>query len=183
MEGLTSRFKKFSSGNKKTTLFIVLGLIGIFLIAVGGFSGGDSPKNTPSAGMSDEEYCNSLEEKIKNLVTAITGNENCIVAVTLENTGEYIYANQNTVDRNQTEDKGSDAITTKESHKSEQEYIIVEGKDGEQTALVVTEKKPGVRGVAIVASGINNMNYDLISSSVSAMLGIPDRKISIAESG
>ena len=74
-------------------------------------------------------------------------------------------------------------LTTKESKKSEQEYIIVEGKDGTQTALVVTEKKPSIRGVAIVAGGINNMNYDLISSCISSMLGIASRKISISEAG
>jgi len=183
MEQLTKSIKKLLKSNKKATLIFIIGLIGIFMIAFGGLEQASSDETSTASRQSDEEYCKEIENKIKELVTAITGNDNCIVAVTLENTGEYIYANQNTLDTNQTEDKASDTVITKESHKSEQEYIIVKGKDGEQTALVVTEKKPGVRGVAIVASGINNMNYDLISSSVSAMLGIPGRKISIAESG
>lgn len=182
MEQVLSPLKKYFKGNKKTTAFIFIGIIGMLFIA---FSGIDSDKaavkESTDIRQSNEGYCNEIEEKIKKLVTAITGNGNCVVAVTLENSGEYIYANQNTLDTNQTEDKKSDVITTKESHKSEQEYIIVEGKDGEQTALIVTEKKPGIRGVAIVASGINNMNYDLISDSVSAMLGVPGRKICIAE--
>lgn len=183
MQQLILPFKKRFAGNKKATLLVLLGIIGILLIAFGSLGGNSSANEASAPILSDEEYCNGLEYKIKELVTAITGNENCIVAVTLENSGEYVYANQNTLDLSQTEDNEGDSITTKESHKSEQEYIIVEGKDGEQTALVVTEKKPGIRGVAIVADGINNVNYSLISSSVSAMLGIPDRKISIAESG
>ena len=180
MEQVLLPLKKVFKGNEKITTFIIVGLIGMILIA---FSGDGNKANTPapSQKQSNAGYCKELEGKIKKLVTAITGNKNCVVAVTLENTGEYVYANQNTLDTNQTEDKASDVITTKESHKSEQEYIIVEGKDGEQTALIVTEKNPGVRGVAIVASGINNMNYDLILDSVSAMLGVPGRKISIAE--
>lgn len=174
--------KNLLKSGKKTTLFILVGILGILLIAFSSF-GDDSSNNTSLQGQKNEGYSLELEEKIKSLVTAITGNDNCVVGVTLENTGEYVYANQNTLDTNQTEDKASDVITTKESHKSEQEYIIIEGKDGEQTALIVTEKNPGVRGVAIVASGINNMNYDLILDSVSAMLGIQTRKISLAEAG
>ena len=181
MNQMLEVLKKLLKSNKKIGVFVILGFVGICLIAFSDFGGDSSSNQSSTKVQSNEGYSNELEEKIKNIVTAITGNKNCFVAVTLENTGEYVYANQNTVDTNQTEDKATDTITTKESHKSEQEFIIVKGKDGDQTALIVTEKKPGVRGVAIVASGINNMNYDLILNSVSAMLGIQNRKISIAE--
>lgn len=182
MEQTLIPFKKFIKGNKKTKIFMILALIGIAFIAFSGLGDKDSNTNAENK-QSDTEYCAQLEGKIKELVTAITGNTSCVVAVTLENSGEYVYADQNKVDLNQTEDKEANATTTKESRKSEQEYIIVKGKDGNQTALIVTEKKPGIRGVAIVASGINNMNYDLISSCISSMLGIPSRKISISEAG
>lgn len=182
MEQALLPFKKLIKGSKKTTLFMLLALIGILFIAFG-----DLNKNSDITKVeqkqSDTEYCAVLEEKIKELVTAITGNDTCVVAITLENSVEYVYADQNKVDLNQTQDKEDGATTTKESRKSEQEYIIVEGKDGNQTALIVTEKKPEIRGVAIVASGINNMNYDLILSCISSVLGVPSRKISISESG
>ena len=183
MEQSLAPFKKLLKSSKKTTVFIILGMLGIIFIAFSGLGGETPTQDTVEIKQSDTEYCNLLEDKIKELVTAITGNKTCVVAVTLENSGEYIYADQNKLDLNQTEDKEANAVTTKESKKSEQEYIIVEGKDGNQTALIVTEKKPSIRGVAIVASGINNMNYDLISSCISSMLGIPSRKISISEAG
>ena len=183
MEQSLMPFKKLFKGGKKTTVYIILAMLGILFIAFGGMGGNASATYSAEPKQSDTEYCEQLEGKIKELVTAITGNDSCVVAVTLENSGEYVYADQNKVDLNQTEDKATNATTTKESRKSEQEYIIVEGKDGNQTALIVTEKKPGIRGVAIVASGINNMNYELISSCVSSMLGIPSRKISISEAG
>ena len=176
MEQSLMPFKKVFKTNKKTTLFIILGMLGILFIAFGGLGNKASTEGVTEIKQSDTEYCSQLEDKI-------TGSDSCVVAVTLENSGEYVYADQNKVDLNQTEDKAANATTTKESRKSEQEYIIVEGKDGNQTALIVTEKKPDIRGVAIVASGINNMNYDLISSCISSMLGIPSRKISISEAG
>lgn len=181
MKQILLPLKKLFKGDKKRGVFVVLGLIGICLIFFSSFDSNNSSNTSAKQPQNNDGYSDELEEKIKNLVTAITGDKNCVVAVTLENTGEYVYANQNTVDTNQTEDKANDTLTTKESHKTEQEYIIVKGKDGGQNALIVTEKKPGVRGVAIVASGINNTNYDLILNSVSAMLGIQSRKISIAE--
>ena len=159
MDKLKEFLKNFLKGNKKIHLLLITGIIGILLIA---FSEVGAKKS-------------SSAETVSKI--------DCIVGVTLENGSEYIYADQNTLDTDQTEDKGSDAVTTKESHKQKQEYIIIEGENGEQNALIITEKKPGVRGVAIVASGINNMNYDLILSSVSSMLGIPTRKISLAEAG
>lgn len=48
-----------------------------------------------------------------------------------------------------------------------------------QTALVVTEKKPSVRGVAIVTDGITETSKEQIMQSVSSMLGIASRRISI----
>ena len=182
MDGLANTLKNLFKGKSKTSLFIILAVIGIILIAFSGTKS-DSPDAVANRGQSDAEYCAQLEEKITELVTAITGDKTCVVAVTLENSGEYVYADQNKLDLNQTEDKNDVGLTTKESKKSEQEYIIIDSKDGTQTALVVTEKKPSIRGVAIVAGGINNMNYDLISSCISSMLGIASRKISISEAG
>ena len=172
MEQSLISLKKIFKGSKKTTFFIVLAMLGIIFIVLGGFNGNTSASEAAVPKQSDTEYCEQLEIKIKELVTAITGNESCVVAVTLENSGEYIYADQNKVDLNQTEDKATDTTTTKESRKSEQEYIINN---------LIQCWKPDVRGVAIVARGINNMNYDLISSCISSMLGIPSRKISISE--
>ena len=183
MEQSLIPFKRIIKNGKKTTFLMIFVLIGILFIAFGSIGNKSSVTTTTEQKLNDTEYCTQLEKKIKELVTAITGNKSCVVAVTLENSGEYIYADQNKLDLNQTEDKEANATTTKESRKSEQEYIIIEGKDGNQTALIVTEKKPGIRGVAIVAAGVNNMNYDLISSCISSMLGIPSRKICISEAG
>lgn len=166
--------------NKKM-LLPVLGIIGILLIGISSFNDNENKAVTVSKTQTDAEYCSELEDKIKSLVSAITGDNKCIVAVTLESSGEYVYANQNTVDTDQSEDTGGGTTTTRQTHKSEQKYIIVEGENGNQSALVVTEKKPIVRGVAIVTAGLNDINYEEVLSSVSSMLGVASRKINISQ--
>lgn len=180
MEKISEKIHELLNKNKKGRLIFILGMIGILLI---GFSSvfNDKKSNTAStsSAITDEQYCNELEEKVSELVAAITGDKSCIVAVTLENGNQYVYADQNKIDSDQTEDKTGGDIKTKETHKSEQEYIIVEDEGGAQTALIVTEKKPSVRGVAIVSSGVNDATKQHILESVASMLGVADRKISI----
>ena len=180
MELLKEKLKGFNLKNKKLILPIV-GIIGILLIGLSSFGDEEQASATIDQKQSDTEYCNELEQKIKSLVSAITGDTGYILAITLESSGEYIYANQNTVDTDQSEDTGGGSTTTRQTHKSEQKYIIVEGENGEQSALVVTEKKPDVRGVAIVTAGLNDINYEDVLSSVSSMLGIASRKINISQ--
>lgn len=180
MEKTFEKMREFFNKSTKGRLVFVLGIIGILLI---GFSSVFKEQKistaSTSSAITDEQYCNELEKKVAELVTAITGDKKCIVAVTLENGSQYVYADQNKIDSDQTEDKTGNDIKTKETHKTEQEYIIVKDEGGAQTALIVTEKKPSVRGVAIVSNGVNDATKQHILESVASMLGVADRKISI----
>lgn len=180
MEELKQKVKAVLQKNGRFAIILIIGIMAMLLIAFSDTKE-EATASSSSAAISDEDYCLQLENKIKSLVSAITGDTDCIVGITLENGSEYIYADQNKLDNDQTENKNGEDITTKESHKSEQEYIIVEGKDGVQTPLIITEKKPGVRGVAIVTYGITTQTKEQIYAAVSSMLGIPERKINISQ--
>lgn len=180
METLRKKLKEITASGKRGYILPIMGIAGILLIALSS-CGGDENAAQTSAVASDSNYCTELEEKISRLVGAITGDGDCIVAVTLENSGEYVYADQNKTDTDHSEDTDDGSVTTKKTEKTEQEYIIVQGANGVEEALVVTEKKPGIRGVAIVSRGLNEINLKEVLSSVSSMLGISDRKISISQ--
>ena len=161
--------------NKKTSALLLLAVVGGLLIL---FSGAEKDKPVSAEPYySDSDYCAETEAKIKGLVAAITGDNDCIVAVTLETGSEYIYADQKSTNTDLSKE-GKDGAT-KESEKSEQEYIIVKSGDGSEEALIVTEKKPTIRGVAIVSGGITATNEASILNAVSSVLGISSRKISI----
>lgn len=180
MEQMYSKIQQYIGKTKKKQLIAVVLVVGILLIACSSlFKTEKQSEATETLARQDDEYCADLEKKVGELVAAITGDKKCIVAVTLENTNEYIYADQNKIDLDETEDKTGSDITTKQTHKTEQEYIIIEGENGKESALIVTEKKPSVRGVAIVSNGINELTKQHISEAVASMLGVADRKISI----
>lgn len=180
MDILKEKMQAFKKGKNKSFLLLLVGIVGILIIGISSCGGEKDKSDVIATPFDDNEYCHRIEEKISTLVSAITGDKNCVVAVTLEDGGEYVYADQNRVDTDQSEDVGEGGTTLRETQKTEQEYIIVQGENGGQTALIVTEKKPCVRGVAIVAKGIDGIAGEQVLSSVSAMLGIPDRKISIS---
>lgn len=184
MEEIKSIFKKFTAGKDKVFLMVVIGVVGIMLIGFSGLKSKNSQKgkevDTGSA-FSDEEYCLEIEKKISGIVTAITGDTEPVVAVTLETGSEYVYADQNKTDSDQTEDKEAEKATTKESRKTEQEYIIIKSDSGDEKALVITEKKPGIRGIAVVTEGLDDDKISKIEDSISSVAGITSRKICITK--
>lgn len=177
MEGI----KKFGIGPKRVIIFVVIGIVGLLLILSSGAFEKERSETNVATQIDDVEYCKELENKVTELVIAITGDNEAVVAVTLENGSEYVYADQNTIDSDHSEDSAEGGTLKKESRKSEQQFIIVEDDSGAQTALIITEKKPSVRGVAIVASGIDENISARLLDAVSSMLGVAERKISITQ--
>lgn len=179
MKEIIIKAKNFIFSKGKTSVALFLGISGIILIALSGTGKEKETVPISAESESDSDYCAELEQKVKNLVSAITGDDSCIVAVTLETGSEYVYADQNTTDSDRTADSGDGNTTNKESLKQQQEYIIVKDSNGGENALIITEKKPQVRGVAIVSEGISADTEERILKSVTSMLGIASRKISI----
>lgn len=182
MEQLVTKLKQRLPKLDKVKLLFLAGLAGILLIGLSQLRGTESKSQTKTAApQTDTEYCAETEEKIKQLVTAITGDRACVVAVTLNTGTEYVYANQVTTDTDVTENSNSGQSTTKESRKNEQQYIIMKSENGTEQPLTVTEKKPEVRGVAIVSAGITPERKEKIQSGIAAMLELSTRRISITE--
>ncbi|MBQ4154031.1 MAG: hypothetical protein IJE01_02375 [Clostridia bacterium] len=180
MKELINKLKEKLMSGEKNGIFIILAAVGVVLILI---SSGIKPKEegTTVIKENDSEYSARLEEKISQIVTAVTGDKSPVVAVTLETGLEYVYANQNTTDSNRSEDNKGESIANEESVKSSEEYIIVKNSDGGESPLIITEKKPIIRGVAIVCTGINAQTEESIIASITSMLDISSRKISISQ--
>ena len=73
------------------------------------------------------------------------GAGQCQVMVTLENGVEYVYASQQKVNTDRTEDTASDSNKISQRDGTEQNIIIVDTDNGRQ-GLLVTEIQPTVKG-------------------------------------
>ncbi len=162
-------------------VLITVGICGILLIFISSiFSGSDTneSKNVKSIDKYDaEQYCKSLEDDIKNIVTGITGDKNPTVVVTLESGIRYNYVSADETDTSSSTGNTSDQL----SESKKQSYITVKTADGGEQALIVTEIMPQVRGVAIICSGGNSESAaEKIKNAVTAALNITSKRVYIS---
>lgn len=145
-EQLKASFRRLFSQNKdqKIRLLVIVGLIGIALIALSEWlphreSQGDE---AASAGrtVSVTQVESALEERITALIRQVDGVGDCRVMVTLESGSRFVYAADQTYSG------------TADDHSSSEKTLIVETEGG-PVGLLVTEIQPSVKGVAIVCDG------------------------------
>lgn len=159
----------FIRTNKKTFICFVAGLVGILLIfASEAF--GNSPKKDKSGEKTYVSYSNETEEKLADIISKVEGAGKTKVFLTIEESEEYVYAQNISTDR-------KDNIQENE----DKEYVIVDGSGGKNGLLVKTVN-PKIRGVAIVCEGGEDPAVQQrIYSCVSASLGISTARISISK--
>ena len=158
---LPDKVRAFFKDPKKTKWILILGLIGMACILLSECNIGKKATSTQGQAQatqqeqeSTQEYEEKLEEKIKNMVCSIRGVGNAQVMVTLENGVEYVYAQEEKKNMDLTKDySGSAEKKLQQKDNTEQKIIIVEGEDGNKTALVKTKLEPKVKGVVITCDG------------------------------
>lgn len=168
-------------GEKAGRWVFAVGIIGIALIFISSLFEPQSQQASADSSVTGRQYSEQLEEKISNIVCGITGDKSAKVAVTLESGSEYVYANNinKSTDLATTED--GQETTTKQNDSTEEEYIIINSGDGEQ-ALIVTERLPKIKGVVIVADGVDDeQTRQSIITAVTTVLDISSRKVYVAQ--
>ncbi len=160
---------EFLKSNKKALICFLAGVLGILLIFISNLIDNknkeESKSTTPQVSYNEE-----LEEKLQKLISSIDGAGKTSVFLTVEETEEYVYAQDN-----------SSSYKDNSNSSSQNEYVIVDGNNGKDGLLVKTVC-PKVRGVAIVCEGGENPKVQQrIYSSVSAALGISTARISISK--
>ncbi len=175
---MKNSLKQLLKNKKVSGIIFAIGIIGILLIF---FSSTFESKeeNVPrTTAFSEQEYCAGMEEKIKNLVSTMTGNQNVQVIVTLDSSYEYVYLNEKDLSNDYT-NEGDEA--TKKKDNSSEKYIIVEDSAGNENGLVVTTLAPSIRGVVIIYGGNGTDISENIKSAVMAALDISKNKIFVSE--
>lgn len=163
-------WNKFKSLKHKE--LIIAAVVGLILCA-GYFAFFKSPaadktqQNSSEEYSSSEEYTQSLENKLKNVISKISGVGEANVIITLESGFTYEYATD-TETKTITSGGTETTLTT-------QTVILVNGQP-----VVVKQIYPVVKGVVIVAKGAENFAVKMkIISACETVLKTPSEKITV----
>lgn len=166
-----------SEKNSKWILYI--GFIGIAVILLSTFFGngndGETVVESTYQPSTKQIYTEMLEERIAKIVSEITGHD-AAVMITLQSSTENIFAEE----IRQSDDNAANQHGDTTRTQLEQRFIIVNSPQGGQTALLVTELAPLVRGVVVVAYGADNPEINLrITNAVMTALDVTSRRVSV----
>lgn len=146
--------KSMSSFLKKASPFLLI-LLGICLVLI---SGAFSP-TVKKENVIFDDYTGFLENKIEELLLQMNGINEVTVFITLENSGETVYA---------------------ENFASNSSEYVVFSSDNYHNGLILAENAPLVRGVAVICTNGNDIKIQSkVVSLLSSALGIPTNRISV----
>lgn len=162
---------------KNPKMLMMVGIFGMVIILVSSFFDGKAQKPQQSEPYTAEQYKHELEESVTQIVSHITGDRKPTVVITLESGIRYSYA-----DEAQTDTESSSGTQNAESRESKkQSYITVKNSDGGESALLVTEIMPEIRGVAIVCDGVDSeIAIERVKNAVTAALNITSKRVYIS---
>ncbi|RKL69382.1 stage III sporulation protein AG [Salipaludibacillus neizhouensis] len=128
----------------------------------------------------DEKHERHLEDQLKNALEQMKGVTNVSVMVTVSGTETHIFEKNTQSKEQQTEETDREGGTrdVRDSTKDE-EVVIIRNGDKEEP-LLVQSNKPDIKGVLIVANGVDNIQVKTwVVEAVSRVLDIPSHRVSV----
>ena len=176
---MNEAIKRLLEKLKDPKLLVIIGTVGIILIALSSFIPSKKENNSileSASDLSADEYKNNLENEIKEIVLGITGYDSTVM-VTLESGIRYDFAD----DTKDTVSTVTGQNSTADSRSNTKSYITVKDSNGGEKALVITERMPEIRGVAIICIGGDQENIaEKIEGAVCAALNITSKRVYIS---
>ncbi|MEG0693224.1 MAG: stage III sporulation protein AG [Oscillospiraceae bacterium] len=176
---------KFKMDDKKLKIFVTIGLVGIALIFLSSFFGGEKTSKPtdemklPEGTLTNEQYEQKLEKEVSELINSIEGVGKANIMVTLLNGIEYVYATEENVNTDKTNTADE---TVAQRRSSEQKTILIEDDNGRRKALLKTTLEPTVKGVVIVCEGGDDIVVkERVTEAVKAILNISSTRICVTK--
>ena len=189
---------------KKSKYLIVIGVTGLLLLIISNlFSNSSTPELTPkqtmgqktptteqeteatfkekkSATSNASELETSYEKQLKGLLENIEGVSEVEIMVNLDSTKIKVYE-KNLVTGKQITDESDKSGGTREIEDYSKESEVVILRQGEkEVPLLIQTKKPEVRGVFIVAKGVDQAQVKKwVIEAVSKVLDVPTHRVSV----
>ncbi len=175
-------YEKFKIPRSKSSVLIVLGIVGLLLVLVSTFT--DKPKQqepvqtVSQSNYTTSSYLDELEDRLENILSDMLSGTKVSVMVTLNSGVEYVYADELKTGAEIKNDHS--AYRTEQSDSNQKTYVIVKDSDGNENALLITEKMPKVRGVVVVCdSGQTETVSTAVKLAVKSVLDVDENNICV----
>lgn len=141
----------------------------------------DTAEEPQAVEMTAEVYSAALSEDIARMVSAITGEADPHVTVTLKSMGETVYATEDRQSEKNAQEYAGDSLNrTQTDGDTEKTYILVKSADGSQKPLIVTQTQPEIRGVVIVSQyGGDTQIREKITQAVKTALDLSSTQVCV----
>lgn len=164
MPHLEGALQKLLQGEKTRKMLLIMGAVGVLLLALPSLLPEKTAAPAAETVTDSTSYRTELEAELTRLVSAVTGEENPTVFLTLEDCGSAQYA--------QDEQSGE--------HDSERTHVLLKSSSGGQSALLVSEHTPQVQGVVIVSCYAENAAVrEKLLSAVQAAFAISSNRVCV----
>jgi stage III sporulation protein AG len=189
---------------KKATPFsyvIVILLLGIVFMLAGNIFGENKQTNTETMTVSQNneqnaqpvfgqkrdtkaktiaEYEERYEEQLKSALEAIVGVEDVTVVVNVDTTETKVLEKNRTTQQKTTDETDREGGKRKVEDNSMNEEVVIIRQGEEETPIVLTTKKPEIRGVLVVAKGADNIQIKKwIVEAVTRVLHVPSHRVAV----
>jgi len=200
LKDFLSKDKKDEKTSPMRSYIILIGLVGLLLLIINQFFTPTKQDDTlitlndenQTASQSTGEYSDaksnidysdlekSYEKQLQTILQNIKGVSEVDVMVNLDSTNIKIYE-KNLISGNQVtdeEDRNGGSRQIEETTEETQVVVIRQG--DKETPLQVQTKKPHVRGVIIIAKGVENATVKKgVLDAVSKVLDVPTHRVSV----
>ena len=169
-----NKIKEILKKDKKILFLLILASIAFALLLFSELFDSESKKTPQETSSTAEEYAETIENKLTELVSSIEGAGEAVVMVTVEAGEENIFAKEIKSDEDTNENRASSSY--------EYEYVVIKSGASAENGILLKVIEPEIRGVAIVCDGGENGNVrENIINAVSAVLDIKTNKISVCK--
>lgn len=141
-----------------------------------------SSKDSSQKTLSD--YKEKYESDLTDTLNKMAGVKDVQVVVTLASSEKKVYEKNTKSQTQQTEEEDKQGGKRSVVEESTEENVVIVNKDGEEVPVVIQTETPEIKGVLIVASGVEDLKIkEKVIEAVTRVLDVPRHKVSVQQSG
>lgn len=188
---LNDLWKGGMEGKNKNYILLVLLILGIILMFSSTFLG-SSPKTAPSqsqpeliAETSTRSYEKELAGSLQGVLEQIEGISKAEVFINFDTSEESFFAQVHEESSRETTESDSEGGTREINETTyRQDYVLLRDGNGSEKPLLLSENKPRISGILVVAKGLESGPLRLeVIRAIQSLLNLPAHRIAVLPLG